>query len=207
MAALLATIGLTAAAQAGFAFTFNGTAFGGSAGLSAYMTGVYGSSVVVSDAIATNNSFAPNPNETWIGNGTDYARVGPAGVGRDMEIWFQNVPLLSAQLRGFVFDEARGPVDFQIFAYDSTFNTAGGTVENPNASALVFHQQWNVAGNGTEIPIGPILFSRPVSLLVFSDQGHFDVGIDDLIVTVPAPAAALLGLVGVGLVNRIKRRV
>ncbi len=202
-AAFLTVVALSAAAQASFNFNFNGTAFSNSAGLSTYMSGIYGSSIAVSDAIGTNNTFAPTPGETWDFNNTDYARVGPAGVGRDMEFHFQQVAIRSVSLRGFVFDEARGPRDFRMTAYDSTF----GNVETPNAGAQVFSITFNVAANGTEVLIPLVNFSRPVSLLVFSDMGAFDVGIDDLVVqAVPVPAAAVLGVLGLGLIGRWTRR-
>ncbi|MFO0837832.1 MAG: hypothetical protein U1D55_04850 [Phycisphaerae bacterium] len=192
-------------AQAGFQFTFDGIAPRNAAGIGAYMSGVYGSSVTVTDAFASNNAIPnpPAPGVLWNGNSSDYLRVGPNVGQRDFEITFDQRAIVSAACLGFVFDEARGPVDFTIRAYDASYTDR----ENPNASSLVFAQSFNVAHNGTQVTVGPIAFSRPVSLLVFSDTGRFDVGIDALTVAVPAPGAVVLGSLGLSLIGWLKRRV
>ncbi len=197
--AIATGVSLTASsALAGVVFDFNGQA--GSFNLSPYMTGVYGSQVTQTGGFGDNNTIInPNPGVIWNGNPTDYLRLGnplTPPFDKDFEISFDQVPITGLQVRGYVFDESRGPVDFQIFAYDSTY----GNRENPNPSALVLHQVYNTLGNGVEIPVGPFVFSRNVSLIVISDMGRFDVGIDDLDVTpVPEPAAGALLLAGLGL--------
>ncbi|MFO0837606.1 MAG: PEP-CTERM sorting domain-containing protein [Phycisphaerae bacterium] len=191
--------GLTAASAFGSTlFDFDGQA--GSFNLSAYMTGVYGSQVTQTGGFGDNNIIInPAPGVIWNGNPTDYLRLGnplTPPFDKDFEISFDQVPIQSIKsARGYVFDESRGPVDWQIFAYDDTY----GNRENPNPAALVYHQQYDVIANGIEIPVGPLVFSRPVSLIVISDMGRFDVGLDDLLVNpVPEPSAGLLVLAGLG---------
>ena len=79
--------------------------------------------------------------------------------------------------------------------------------ENPNPDALVYSRSW-YASSYTTIDIPDITFSSNVSLLVFSDGGSEDVGIDNLRVdsyvappiveteNIPVPGAVLLGLLG-----------
>ncbi|MFO0838308.1 MAG: hypothetical protein U1D55_07240 [Phycisphaerae bacterium] len=203
IAGLVATI-----ANAGVVFDYNGVAYSTAPGVSTYMTNVYGSPVTVTGAYASNNTLpAPNPGVLWTGNASDYLRVGPGappvpGTGdKDFEISFDQIPIQGISLLGYIFDEARGPTDFQIYAYDSTYTDR----ENPSPSALVFHQAFDVTANGTQVFVGTPQFSRPVSLLVFSDHGSFDVGIDDMTITVPEPSAAL-GLLGLPLLA-LRRRI
>ncbi len=188
----LLTACLTVNAEAAlYSFDFEGiSAPGKPSDISNYMTGVYGSTVTVTDARRTTAG-------AWTGNGTDYLWTGdgPTTQG-DFEILFANTPITSLAVDGFVFHES-GDVDFSVKAYDSTY----GDVENPQASALVRSDAYLGFDDKTPISIPGLTFDRPVSLLVFSDSGEHDVGIDNLEVgtaVVPAPAAALLGLLGLG---------
>ncbi len=193
-ASLTAATCMASAAQAGVVFDYNGTAYSTAGSVSTYMSGVYGSQVTMTGAYSTNNTLtAPAPGVLWTGNASDYLRVGaglpptPPFTDKDFEISFDAVPIIGVQMLGYIFDEARGPTDFQIFAYDASY----GNRENPNPAALVFNQQFDVTANGTQVLVGAPQFSRPVSLLVISNHGSFDVGIDDLTVTIPEPTTAL----------------
>jgi hypothetical protein len=174
-----------------YSFDFEGISSPGKASdISDYMTGVYGSTVTVTDA-------RRNGGGSWTGNGTDFIWTGDGpDVGGDLEILF-NIPITSLSVQGFVFHETVDP-DFSVKAYDNTY---GGDVENPLPSALVSSHEYSGVDDKTPINISGLTFSGPVSLLVFSDSGEHDVGIDNLQVNtaaVPVPAAALLGLLGLG---------
>lgn len=212
------TLCIVGAAQAAL-FNFNSLADeGGSGAISTYMTGVYGSPVTVSDATSDNDN--------WSGNTTIAIRTA-SSVGGDFEILFANTPIISllgaggtGSTVGYVYDATSGN-DFSLKAYDSTY----GDVENPNASAQVdigyavdygTHWEWIWwpfwgetvdDGDNSVVNIPDLVFSRPVSLLVISDEGIKDVGIDNLQVTpVPVPAALLLGLLGMGAAGLKLRR-
>jgi hypothetical protein len=206
---------LVTVAQGSVTFNFNSLSDGGnSAAISTYMTGAYGSTVTVSDATADNDA--------WSGNTTIAIRTA-ASVGVDFEILFVNTPITSllgqggtGSTVGYVYDATESD-DFSIKGYDSTY----GDVENPSASALV--NSWSVdygtfwfwdLGDDTLVRLPDLSFSRPVSLLVISDSGERDVGIDDLQVepyvtgsaVIPAPGAILLGSIGVSIVGWLRRR-
>jgi hypothetical protein len=117
-----------------------------------------------------------------------------------LEIEFRDVPIVSASADGYVFETTEG-FDFIVIGYDDTF----GDEEDPLNSAYVGHLAYHTDTVGG----GPftINFSRPVSLLVFSDGGKDDVGIDNLTVqAVPTPSAILLGSLGMGITGWLKRR-
>jgi hypothetical protein len=214
------TICLIGAAQASVTFNFNILSDDGtSAAIGTYMTGLYGSTVTVSDAISDNDNWSGN---TTIAINT----MSGSNVGGDFEVLFGVQPI-SALLGsggtgstvGYVYD-ATSDDDFSIKAYDSTY----GDVENPSASALVtnWHVDYGTSwwglvndGDNTVVNLPDLSFTRPVSLLVISDSGTKDVGIDNLQVepyvagggaVIPAPGAILLGSIGVGLVGWLRRR-
>ena len=166
--------------------------------ISDYMTRVYGSQVYVTDGEIRENDYGDLPE--WIGKG-DFDNFLRCGVGSgDLEIEFRDVPIISASADGYVFETTDGP-DFIVAGFDDTF----GDEEDPLLSSYVHHQAYSTDSVGG----GPftINFSRPVSLLIFSDGGVDDVGIDNLTVqSVPTPSAMLLGSLGMGITGWLKRR-
>lgn len=166
--------------------------------ISEYMTRVYGSAVNVTDAeVRDNDDDTPD----WVGKDLydNFLRC-DMGSG-DLEIHFPDRPIISACGDGYVFDTTSG-YDFLVIGYDDSY---GGNVENPLNSAFVGFKgfQTDRIGGG----YFNITFSRPVSLLVFSDGGVDDIGIDNLCVqAVPTPSAILLGSLGMGITGWLKRR-
>lgn len=183
--AVVLLIGMSGQAGAEVQFTFDSlNSSSSSSAINTYMTNLYGSQVIVTGGEIGQWS--------WSGNSTPYLWTA-SGANGDFEINFVGEPIaeLYGTTMGYVFDATDG-ADFSLRAYGSNF----GSAENPNSSALVYSQSWN-ASDGTVIDIPDILFSSPVSLLVFSDDGKHDVGIDNLGVEpdcprVPEPATILL---------------
>jgi len=195
-------------AQALVTFDFEGATTGGSSPpgyvasanqrVTDYMTGEYGSSVTATGAAAWENSMG----DDWLGKSdTDQwlRTYGSASVTPGFfQISFDAIPITGMSGDFYVFEATIGE-DFVVKAYDSTY----GDRYSPSG-ALVAEQSWNF---GTGAGTFNLSFSSPVSLLVFSDSGWYDIAIDDLTVTpIPAPGAILLGSIGVGLVGWLRRR-
>lgn len=194
-----------AGAQGGLSvmFDFEGATVGGVAPdyvasanqrVTDYMTSVYGSSVTATGAAAwTNNDVGAN----WAGKtGTDkwLRTYGSASVTPGyFQISFDTVPVVAGGFDGYVF-EATGSVDFTWMAYDSGY----GDRYNPNPAALISWASFDVAVGPVTVGFNSPL-ARPISLMVFSNEGWHDIGVDNLLVTqVPVPGAVLLGLLGLG---------
>lgn len=183
-------------------FDFEGATIGGAAPdyvasanqrVTDYMTGLYGSSVTATGAAAWRNDESSPLDLDWPGKtGTDkwLRTYGSQSVTHGVfQISFDVLPIVQACSDFYVFTQTTGD-DFTIKAYDSTY----GDRYAPNASALIDMQSWNF---GTGSGSFAMSFSSPVSLLVFSDGGWYDIAIDNLQVTqVPIPGAVLLGLLG-----------
>jgi len=204
---------ITTGSRASVIFDYEGMGIGltdGAAGnISNYMTNLYGSQVTVTEALNWNNTLAgPDWNNPL--NETNHLRLGVSF--NDFEISFDNVPITSIIMgfKVYVFDDT-GPVDFRIAAFNSNFMVDGGTRENPNPGALVFTRTFN-PGSGQQLLLNSTLvFSEPVTLLVFTDSGTSDIGIDDLQVSpIPEPstyllfAIGILGIIGMGYRQRKK---
>jgi len=157
---------------------------------STYMTSVYGSSVTATDGLVLNNSTSA---VNWPGNTGKWLRtgvVGSAAIPWNVEISFDSLPITGISSDFYVFNGI--DTDFTVTAYDSTYVDRYA----PSSSAKVYEQSWD-PGTGPWQGSFNISFSRPVSLFVFGDGGYDNVAIDNLTVTpVPAPAAVLLGMLG-----------
>ena len=203
------TICIVGAAQAdpSVTFDFEGATVGGAAPdyvasanqrVTDYMTGVYSSSVTATGAAAWRNSETSPLDVDWPGK-TDADKwlrtygsqsVTPAAF----QISFDVLPIVQASADFHVFKATTGD-DFTVKAYDSTY----GDRYAPNASALVDEQSWDF---GTGSDSFAMSFGSPVSLVVCSDGGWYDIAIDNLeVVPVPAPGAILLGILGLGAVG------
>ncbi|MBN2559332.1 MAG: hypothetical protein JXQ75_00175 [Phycisphaerae bacterium] len=156
----------------------------------AYMTSAYGSSVTATDGLVLNNASSA---VDWLGNDGKWLRTGVVGsnpIPWNVEISFDIVPITRASSDFYVFNGI--DTDFTLKAYDSTY----GDRYAPDAGALVSEQSWDF-GTGSAGSSFDIIFSRPVSLIVFSDGGYDNVAIDNLqVAQVPVPGAVLLGLLG-----------
>jgi hypothetical protein len=186
-------------------FTFEGINTNVQSPISTYMTGIYGSQVNV---YGTDLGTAGSGGFGGIGNHYLWTASNQDG---QFEINFVTVPItqLYGSTLAMVFSN-EGSVDFSIHAYGSNF----GNVTNPNANSLIYSHDWNASSNNYPITLSDIPFATPVYLLVFSDNGQHDVGIDNLKVgngtsSVPEPLTMLLlgsGLVGLwGLRRKVKK--
>ncbi len=111
--------------------------------ISAYMTGVYGSTVSVDDAGIRDND---DTSVDWIGKASKYDNfIRVAASSGDAEILFSENPIYSISGDGYVFDATSGD-DFVITGYGAGY----GSVENPEASAYL--NSWSISfgvGTGT----------------------------------------------------------
>ena len=201
-------LAISGTAQATLTFDFNSLANNAdSNAISTYMSNIYTlagyGSITVTDAEARISSA------DWPGNTTTFIWTAVKND-KDFEILFVTTPITAllgsggtGSTVGFVKKETPDP-DFHIFAYDSNY----GDVESPIASALV--TSWSIGGlsDKTQVSIPDLLFSRPVSLLVISDNTEHDVAIDNLMVTpvTPIPEPATIALLGMGSLTLLRRK-
>ena len=173
-----------------FTFDDGGLADGdGDVKLSLYMSSLYPPVVLV------------NGTEVHSGDGfgsDHYLWTRPQLLGAGNILIGLAVPATSVSFDGYIFD-ATGGADFTFTAY----NLFGDTI---------YEQNWNT-GDATSFfcSTGPL--SEPVFALEFSNSGMHDIGIDNLTLEpvgstspVPAPGAALLGVIGATLVRTLRRR-
>lgn len=201
----------TGSAEGVVTFDFQGATVGGAAPdyvasanqrVTDYMTAVYGSSVTATGAAAWRNSES---GDDWPGK-TDTDRWLRTYGSKSLtpgsfQISFDVVPIIGTTGDFYVFVEATQGDDFTVKAYDSTY----GDRYNPNLSAKVGSYSYD---GGIGADNFAMSFGSPVSLLVFSDSGWYDIAIDELQVSpIPAPGAILLGSMGVGLVGWLRRRM
>ncbi|MBN1508675.1 MAG: hypothetical protein JW955_17640 [Sedimentisphaerales bacterium] len=207
---VVAMLAVVTPAYGAVTFDFEGATVGGVAPdyvasanqfVTDYMTAVYGSPVTATGAAAWTNDDA---GDDWTGKtGTDkwLRTYGSASVTPGVfQISFDAVPVLAGSFEAYVFEATPG-ADFTVSFYTSGY----GDRYNPNPAALL-------GTLPTDFGVGGMVISfvspTPVALIVCSDEGWHDIGIDNLIATsvVPAPGAILLGTIGVGLVGWFRRR-
>jgi len=157
------------------------------------MTGEYGSSVTATGAAAWKNAETDPLDVDWPGKTNDDQWLRTYGsqsvTPKAFQISFDTVPITGMSGDFHVFEATEG-ADFVVKAYDSSY----GNRYAPNSSALVAEQSWDF---GTGSGVFDIDFSSSVSLLVCSDDGWYDIAIDNLTVT-PIPEPATLLLLGLG---------
>lgn len=173
-----------------------------------YMTDTYGSSLTATGAAAWANSESAPLNLDWPDKDHDDQWLRTYGSDSithgAFQLSFDSLPIVSAAADFHVFEETSGH-DFTVKAYDSSYADGEADRYNPDPAALVSESSWNFGTGSDSFALG---FSSPVSLLVFSDGGWYDIAIDNLeVAAVPIPAAVLLGILGLGVAGVKLRRI
>ncbi len=193
---LLVVVMSVAAQAAPTLFTFNSLGLlAGEGAISQYMTNLYGSKVVVDDAIVwQGDGFGTTKYITTLSLSCDALWDG------NFDIKFKEEGVKCVCFDWFVFDDTSG-ADFTFKAYDAS----GVKIWEWNAE-LAGQSCRNQTGGGTYCTdFGGLTATR----LFFSNAGIHDVGIDNLKVNwcvIPAPGAVLLGSLGIGMVGWLRRR-
>ena len=148
------------AAPLGLSGDSNTGANGAAAG--AYMTGVMGSTVTVTDAAVWSNAQS---GADWSGNNGKWLRTfGLGSSGAEMTIRFDTA-IWGVQFDGYVFDATSG-TDIGLDWYDINDNL----IANDHQSGI---------SNGTPVAFNHT-FGQAVYRLDLHDSGYYDVGMDNL---------------------------
>jgi hypothetical protein len=149
----------------------------------AYLSGVYGSDVLVDDFEVTDNAALFL--EAWTGNDSQFIRHcdDPKHYSSDLGIFFKDNPIraLSGDTRAYVFWESTG-VDLWVKAVGAGWDRDGGTLESPNYRAADYFVERaiyaEVGPDGCELNIPELTFDEPVFVLTFRAHRRGQVAID-----------------------------
>jgi len=161
-----------------------------------------GSEWVASDVTTGNYNASSWPSGQQWGSGEywihDYVGAWTGVVGDSGRISFDNEDATFVQV-GYSAATA-----LNLYAYDSS----GTLIDSDTQPANLRHSNGNASGPGAlrvDAPAGYI------SYVVLSDAGNFwvmdDLWTDASVTIIPAPGAALLGVIGLGVLGHIKRRL
>lgn len=193
---LLTAIPSVAFADIDITFDFDDLDFGDSnADISAYMTDLF------NDSIAGGTVTVSGAGTGGDNIGLD---LGTAIFGTSMGIQF-NQEIIGVGFDGFILSAFDTNPDFRAFSLD----------QNGNDIAQIFTQNFGFGGAATWFNVPLFGLGSGVYGLRFSDTFVYDVAIDNLVIrtasptpgpAVPAPGAAALALMGLGLTDWAKRR-
>ncbi|UCG57707.1 MAG: hypothetical protein JSU70_22940 [Phycisphaerales bacterium] len=155
--------------------------------IGAYLSGVYGSDVVVDDFEVTDNVLLFFEGWTWKGNDSQFIRHydDPKHRSSDLAIFFKDNPIraLSGDTRAYLFWESGG-VDLWVKAVGAGWDRDGGTLESPNYLAADYFVEKpiraEIGPDGCELDIPEMTFDEPVYVLTFRGHRRHQVAIDHL---------------------------
>lgn len=209
--AIAVVLCLAAAAQADlYTFDFEGVETSSDSSIGNYMTNVYDHrTITVDNATVIDNSS--NYGDDWNGKsgGDNYFYVDSSSGHAD--VFFTGAPIYNISGDGYVFDATPG-ADWVLNGYDSGNNLVNSFIMDFGESTYTT-EEWSWAHWGWETVVHTIdlgddsaftfdlAFATAVTRIRLSDDGRYDVGMDNVVVddapiSTPIPGAVLLGMLG-----------